>query len=246
MDMHSRPLLLLAAATGLLAGVACDDADARASAAATPASVGAAPTPDPAGSAPDSVRDALLARADLGRIKGDSGALVWLVVVSDFQCPYCKVWHDETAPRLERDYVRTGRVRIAYLNFPISTHRNAWPAHEAAMCAAEQGRFWPVADAIFATQGAWKSRPDARAFFDSLTRTLPLDHPRQQGCLEDGHLRALIQADFDRSLRAGVGSTPSFFVGQRMIIGAQPYEAFQQALDAALAAARPPARRPAG
>lgn len=230
MNSRSRAAAPLAAA--LLALAACEPADARDR---TPSD-----TPPPAADA--TVDSALVSRADLGRIKGDPKATVWLVVVSDFQCPYCKVWHDETGPLIERNYVRTGKIRIAYLNFPINTHRNAWPAHEAAMCAAEQGKFWPVADALFATQAAWKSRADAPAYFDSLTRTLPLDHARLRRCVADGHTRPLIQADFDRSLRTGVGSTPTFFVGSQMIIGAQPYEAFQRALDAALAAAAKPAR----
>lgn len=188
----------------------------------------------------DSIRTALMARADLGRIQGAEAAPVWLVVISDFQCPFCKRWHDETAPRIVQDYVRTGKVRMAYLNLPISTHRNAWPAHEAAMCAAEQGRFWPVADALFDSQGAWKSRNDPVAYFDSLTRTLPLDHARLRSCIGEGRQRPLIQADYDRASRAGIGSTPTFFIGSQVLIGAQPYEVFARAIDAALAtAARP-------
>lgn len=188
----------------------------------------------------DSARTALMARADLGRIQGAETAPVWVVVISDFQCPFCKRWHDETAPRIIQNYVRSGKVRMAYLNLPISTHRNAWPAHEAAMCAAEQDKFWPVADAIFDTQGAWKSRNDPVAFFDSLTRTLPLDHARQRSCVSEGRQRPLIQADYDRASRAGIGSTPTFFVGSQVLVGAQPYEAFARAIDAALAAAARP------
>lgn len=186
--------------------------------------------------------EAMTRRADLARIEGSADAAVWLVVISDFQCPFCKRWHDETAPRIHQAYVRTGKVRIAYLNYPASSHRNALPAHETAMCAAEQDRFWPVADAIFRTMNAWKSRLDARAYFDSLTATLPLDHARQARCVEQGLMRPLIQADYNRAVRAGVGSTPTFFVGSRVIIGAQPYEVFAQALDAAIAASREPRR----
>jgi protein-disulfide isomerase len=185
----------------------------------------------------DSVRNALIARADLGRIKGDTQSSTWLIVISDFQCPYCKRWHEETAPRIEREYGRSGKVRTAYLNFPISSHRNAQPAHELAMCAAEQGQFWPVADALFTTQPNWKGRGDVGVFFDSLARTLPLDQARLQGCIRDGSTRPLIRADYDRLVRIGVGSTPTFLIGNQTLIGAQPFEAFAAAIDAALAAA---------
>ncbi|HET8769999.1 MAG TPA: thioredoxin domain-containing protein [Gemmatimonadaceae bacterium] len=218
--------LFAAVALGLLA-TACGTAEAE------PERTGAT-----AAAQPDSAHAALLARADLGRIMGAESAPVWLVVISDFQCPYCKVWHDETQPLVERDFVRTGKVRLAYLNFPSSSHRNAWPAHEAAMCAAEQDAFWPLSEAIFATQGDWKTRVNAAAFFDSLAGTLPLDRPRLRSCIADGALRATIRADYERSVRIGIGSTPSFLVqsaaGTRALIGAQPYAAFKGALDQAL------------
>ena len=182
----------------------------------------------------DSARTSLIARADLGRIRGQSTAPVWIVVISDFQCPFCKRWHEETAPALERNYVRTGKAQIAYLHFPINTHRNAQPAHELAMCAAEQDRFWPTADKLFATQSEWKSFLDPMPFFDSLAATLPLDQSRLRACLASGTTRALIRSDYDRSVRVGVGSTPSFLIGGTLLIGAQPYEAFAAAIDAAL------------
>ena len=107
----------------------------------------------PSGAKPtvvDTSHAATMTRADLGRIRGSERAPVWLVVMSDFECPYCKTWHDETAPLIERNYVATGKVRVAYMNYiAVSSHRNAPPAHEAAMCAAEQGRFWPMADTLF-------------------------------------------------------------------------------------------------
>jgi protein-disulfide isomerase len=217
-------LLTLAALLASLAG--CDAASASSDTAA-------AATPTPA----DTARENRLARADIGRIAGAESAPIWLVVISDFQCPFCKRWHEETGPRIEREYVRTGKVRIAYLNLPISTHRNAPPAHEAAMCAAEQERFWPVADAIFATQDTWKSRRDAAAFFDSLSVPLVSDAARFRRCIADGGTRALIDADVNRVTRLGVGSTPTFLVGPQVIVGAQPYEVFRGVLDAALAAA---------
>lgn len=187
---------------------------------------------------PDTARVALLTRADLGRIRGRATAPVWVVVISDFQCPFCKRWHEETAPEIERNYVRTGKVRIAYLNYPINTHRNAQPAHELAMCAAEQEKFWPVADALFATQSDWKSRLDVVSYFDSLASTLPLDQPRLRACLSGGRTRELIRADHQRSIAVGVGSTPSFLVGGAPLVGAQPYQAFAQAIEAAIARQR--------
>lgn len=233
----SAAVLLLA---GALGSAACDAPSARAAAQGrtSDSAVTAATLPTAVAAAADTAREARWDRADRGRIKGRDDAPVWLVVISDFQCPYCKRWHEETEPQIQRHYVTTGKVRVAYLNLPISSHRNAGPAHEAAMCAAEQDRFWPVADALFLTQDDWKARRDAAAYFDSLAGTLPLDHARLRACIAGRDLRALIKADVDRATRIGVGSTPTFLVGSQVLIGAQPYEAFRRALDDAMAAAR--------
>jgi protein-disulfide isomerase len=225
--------LALSACAALLTACGSAGAETAASDTATPATTGA-----PAATA-DSARDALIARADAGRIKGSATAKVWLVVISDFECPFCKRWHDETAPRLEREYVSTGKIRIAYLNFPIPSHRNAQPAHEFTMCAAEQGKFWPAADAVFNTQGLWKRRNDAPAYFDSLATNLGVDRTRLRACINSGDTRPLIEADYRRSVRIGIGSTPTFLIGDQAIVGAQPYEAFKAAIDAALATPAP-------
>lgn len=234
------PHALLAGLAFLSIGIAgCSAAEASATDANTSALADAAPAViTPARTTADSLRDALLSRADLGRITGRDSAKVWLVVISDFQCPFCKRWHEQTAPQLIEQYVRTGKVRIAYLNLPISSHRNAQPAHEAAMCASEQGAFWPVADALFETQDAWKSKFQVEPYFDSLATRHVRDAARYRACIRDGHTRALITTDVSRITRLGVGSTPTFFVGSQMIVGAQPYAAFARALDAAIAAAR--------
>ncbi len=182
-------------------------------------------------------REARVTAADRGRIRGNADAPVWVVVISDYQCPYCKRWHDETEARITAEYVRTGKVQIAYINYPIpSIHPNAPATHEAAMCAAEQGKFWPVSDALFATQSSWKSHKDISRFADSLAVAAGVDAARFRGCIKDGIMKPLIEADIDRSTRLGVGSTPSFLVGGRPLVGAQPFEAFKQAIDAALAA----------
>ena len=76
-------------------------------------------------------------------------------MVSDFQCPFCKAWHDSTYKMIQRDYVATGKIRMAFINFPL--HANSLPASVTAMCAAVQGKFWGVHDRIFDSQLAWKN-----------------------------------------------------------------------------------------
>src|SRR3954452_15584930 len=96
--------------------------------------------------------DSNITRADLARIQGSPTAPLWVIEVSDFQCPYCKQWHDQTYNTFLNQYVKTGKVRLAYVNFPLQSHAHAWPAAEAAMCAGAQGKFWAMHDPLFTTQ----------------------------------------------------------------------------------------------
>jgi protein-disulfide isomerase len=193
------------------------------------------------GPATDSMAQRLLQRADRGRIQGEGAAPVWLVVASDFQCPYCRIWHAETYPTLVKDYVRTGKIRMAFLNYPLNIHKNAWPAAEAAMCASAQGMFWEMHDAIFGAQDRWSGFPaaDALQLFDSLAvNKFALKADEYRSCMSSHETAALVQADFERLRSSGVESTPSFFVGDRGISGAQPTDVFRAAIEQALAKAR--------
>ncbi|MFN2565572.1 MAG: DsbA family protein [Gemmatimonadaceae bacterium] len=201
----------------------------------------------PNGPATDSAAHRFLQRADRGRIQGDAAAPVWVIVASDFQCPFCRTWHAETYPVLVRDYVRTGKIRMAYLNYPLNMHKNAWPAAEAAMCASVQGMFWEMHDAIFANQARWSAMPNAASLFDSLAvHKFALNADEWRSCMSSHATAALVQADFERLRSAGVESTPSFFVGDRGISGAQPTDVFRAAIEQALAKARgaAPAAKP--
>jgi protein-disulfide isomerase len=180
----------------------------------------------------------LLAKADQGRIRGDSSAKLWVIMVSDFQCPFCRQWHDEVFATVARDYVATGKIRIAYLNFPLSGHQNAVPAAEAAMCASVQGKFWEMHDAIFRAQDRWAGLADPRPAFAELAKSVGVAEAPYQACIESGATRAMIAADQQRAGSAGVKATPTFFVGSQQIEGAVPLPDFRAALDRALAAAR--------
>ncbi|MGQ0641881.1 MAG: DsbA family protein, partial [Gemmatimonadaceae bacterium] len=99
--------------------------------------------------------DPRLAKGDLARIQGAPSAKTWFVIVSDFQCPYCKQWHDSAGEALRREYVATGKIRVAYVNYPLGQHRHAVATAEAAMCAGLQDKFWEYHDALFAAQKRW-------------------------------------------------------------------------------------------
>jgi protein-disulfide isomerase len=148
-------------------------------------------------------------------------------------------------PQIEREYIQTGKVRYVVRDFPLPTHRHAFKAAEAAHCAAEQGRFWEMHARLFEHQNAL----DVEAL-PQHAQALGLDLPRFQQCLQQGRYAEAIRRDLEEGRRAGVRGTPTFFLGvlepdgarvkvQRVIVGAQPYAAFREALEALLAAQKP-------
>ena len=226
--------LLAAALLGVASMGACTRSDS------TPAAQAAAvPQVAPTASAPaTSAKDSTSAAADKGRIRGVETTPVWLIEISDFQCPYCKKWHDEVYPVLDREYVQTGKIRIAYINFPLtSIHANAQAASEAAMCASAQGKFWELHDGLFATQEKWEHMTDPTPAFDSLATASKADPVAWRACMTSHATAPLITADRERASRSGVRSTPSFFIGTRGLIGSYPADSFRVVLDSAIAAA---------
>jgi len=199
---------------------------------ATPTKATPASSTTPTAKAPT---DSISAAADRGRIQGNPQAVLWFVEASDFQCPFCKTWHDSAYKPLVNEYVRTGKVRMAYLNFPLSQHKNALPAAEAAMCASVQNKFWPMHDVLFDTQQKWETLPNAVPMFDSLAATLGVSMPAWRTCMEKHLTQPIISADMARSQTAGVRSTPTFFVGDQLLGGVQPYPYLRQMIEAQLA-----------
>jgi protein-disulfide isomerase len=178
--------------------------------------------------------DSIITRADLARIQGSATAPVWVIEVSDFQCPYCKQWHDETYAALRDQYVKTGKVRLAYVNFPLNVHPHAFPAAEAAMCAGAQDRFWQMHDALFTNQGRWEGATEPQMVFDSLAQANGVEMRRWRECVTTGKMRGLIEADHERAMRAGASATPTFMIGDKMLAGAQPIEVLKSAIDSAM------------
>jgi protein-disulfide isomerase len=195
----------------------------------------------PAGGGLSGLSDSVSANADKARIRGAETAPVWLVEISDFQCPFCKQWHDETFAKIDQEYVKTGKVRMAYLNFPLSRiHPNAQAAAEAAMCAGVQGKFWELHGSLFQTQPKWAELKQPMAVFDSLARAAGVDAKGWSNCMTSHATAKLIEADRDRSGKAGVESTPTFFVGDRALAGAYPVDTFRVAIDQAIAKLKAP------
>ena len=208
-------------------------------AAAAPTSQAPANDPSAATAAPTAVStDPLVARADSARIRGNPNAKVWMILSSDFQCPYCKMWHDSADMTIRREYIDNGKVRLAFVNYPIGSHQNAVPAAEYAMCAAAQNKFWEMHDALFASQDKWVPLPKPGPVLESLATSVGVEVNALRACVSSHKMLPLIEADHEKAVRAGVRATPSFFIGNQLLEGVQMPADLRKVLDAALANAK--------
>lgn len=221
----------------LIATTACKSSDAKPRASDSTAAAPAASTASASGQLASRgvPNDTISERADRGRILGDANATVWLIMASDFQCPYCKQWHDASFATIMRDYVNKGKIRLAFLNYPLAMHQNALPASEAAMCASVQNKFWQMHDALFASQAKWEVSKTPNTIFDSLATAAGVQMGAYHECVSKHLTVPLLEVDRDRGSAAGVHSTPTFFAGQYVLSGADANVA--AALDSALAKA---------
>ena len=200
--------------------------------------IGAAPAAAPAAPA-----DLTLAITG-APVKGSATAKVTLIEFSDYQCPFCGRHVRDTYGQIDRDYVKTGKVRYAFRNLPLeSIHPQAFKAHEAALCAGDQGKYWEMHDQLFANQTALDS-----ASLAGYARTAAVDEARFKACLTGGTHASRIRDDLSEATRLGARGTPTFFIGLtvpgdpnvkvvRILRGAQPYAAFREAIDSVLASA---------
>jgi len=160
---------------------------------------------------------------------GPADAPITIIEFSDFECPYCQKWHAEVYGRLKEQY--PDEVRLVFRDFPLeSIHANAFPAAEAANCANEQGEFWPFHDKLFSMEQGLSTEA-----YTQYASDLGLNLDDFNACLESGRFKEEVRADFDFAANLGVRSTPTFFINGIAIVGAQPFEVFQQVIDKELA-----------
>jgi len=172
-----------------------------------------------------------------GRVLGDPNAPVTVVEYADFQCPVCKRAVSSVVSKIEEDYVQQGQVKIEFRMYPF-LGQESFNAAQAAEAARDQGKFWEYHDALFNAQGRENSGVFVYETLVDLAREVGLDVPLFERTLGDNvHLEA-VQAEADAARNAGIKSTPTFFVNGERIVGAQPYEEFQKAIDKALEEAR--------
>ncbi len=165
---------------------------------------------------------------------GEAGAPLVLVEFTDFQCSYCKRAHDEVLAAVQKKFVDTGKLRLVSRCLPLPFHPNAEPAALAALCAGDQGQFWPMRDRLF-------GNPEALSHKDFLlaAEALKLDASAFAACLDGKKFAAQIARDKQDAATAGITGTPTFVLGRAngstvtglLMVGAKPSAIFEAEIE---------------
>lgn len=159
---------------------------------------------------------------------GPADAPITIVEFSDYQCPFCRRWHDEVYEQLLAEY--PGRIKFVYRNLPLtSIHPDAQSAAEAAMCAGEQNAYWQYHDKLLSNERLGSGA------YTQYAQELNLDMTAFEACVTTQKYKDAIQADSEFAMNLGVRSTPTFFINGLAIVGAQPLNVFKQIIDRELA-----------
>lgn len=165
-------------------------------------------------------------------VKGEANAPVTIVEFSDFQCPFCKRYFDETYARIGQEY--GNKIRYIFHDYPLPFHQNAQRVAEVARCAGDQGKFWEMHDLLFTKQDEWVPQAKIDQTVKNYAQKIGLDVNKFSACLNSGKFTQAVKDDFSLGASVGISGTPSFFINGKTLVGAQPFESFKALIDSAL------------
>lgn len=166
--------------------------------------------------------------------RGPENAKVTITEYADFFCTYCK----RAFPAMQKiSQTYPDKVRQIFKHSPLSNTpgKGSFRAHEAAVCAQEQGKFWEFQEKVFTA-----SAPDDAAL-ESIAAQTGLNLQKYKECLKSGRAVAVINADLAESSSKGIQGTPHFFINETQISGTRPFEKFQEIIESYLKTGKPPA-----
>jgi protein-disulfide isomerase len=181
--------------------------------------------------------------------RGDPDAPVTIYEYSDFLCPFCARHVQQTEPDLLESYVKTGKARFVFRDYPIaSLHPTAPIGHQAAQCVAEQGAalFWAMHDRLLAEQAQWQSLPDPKEYLAEAAAATGADKAAYEACMSSGRTVASVDQGVADAQKLGYNGTPTFRFTRTgsedayTLEGAQPLNSFGAWLDAMAAGGDPP------
>jgi protein-disulfide isomerase len=163
---------------------------------------------------------------------GSTEAPVTLVEYGDFECPACATYH----PLVKKVLASYGpnELRFVFRHFPLQQHKNAIPAALAAEAAGKQGKFWEMYNILYEKQDEWTTGTSTEKIFAGYAGSMGLDLAKFAADQKDKELLEHIYNDFKGGVKAGINSTPTFFINGKKIPSPQGYDEFKKVIDDAL------------
>jgi protein-disulfide isomerase len=168
-----------------------------------------------------------------GYLLGKVDAPVKIEEFADFECPACGNFSIVTEPDVRSRIINPGLANLTFYDFPLNIHRNTVPASNAAACADEQGKFWPMHDRLFQAQTEWNGEAtDApKPFFKRYAQEVGIDVAKWEACYDARKYQKRISANLAQGLRLGVNRTPSFVIAGKLYSGLISYDAIKATVD---------------
>lgn len=175
-------------------------------------------------------------------VLGNKNAKLTMIEFSDYECPFCKRFYDDTLPQLKKEYIDTGKVKLVYRDLPLSFHANAHKEAQAAECAREQGgdeEYFKYHDEIFKRTTS-NGTGLALDQLPVIANDLGFNGDALQICLDSEKYKAEVDKDLADANSVGVNATPTFFIGKSTangiiegipIVGAQPFSVIKAEID---------------
>lgn len=163
-----------------------------------------------------------------GPQRGSNKAPVVLIEFSDFRCSFCRKFWQTTLPLLEKKYISTGKVRFIYRHFAVLGKPSELAA-QAAECAGEEGKFWEYHDKLFAGAGSPFVLTGDK--LKGYAKELGLKDQAFNQCLDSGKHLKKVEGETSVAALLGARGTPAFFLNGQLIVGAQPFEVFEAAIE---------------
>ena len=180
----------------------------------------------------DAVAMASLPKAE-GYLRGNPDAPITIMEFADFECPGCGQFAALEEPEIRARIIDAGLANFRYFDFPLPSHLNTLAASLAASCAADQGKFWEMHDAIYAGQDQWNGQAttNPRKVLDGYAETLGLDMKVYGDCYSTQKNLARIQAHKSAGDARGVNQTPTIVIGDRVYPGGVRFDGLKRIID---------------
>ncbi|MCU0625700.1 MAG: DsbA family protein [Gemmatimonadaceae bacterium] len=189
--------------------------------------------------------DTLLAKQARGYTVGKADAPVEVWEFADFECPTCGRVGVLMEPDIRKNYIETGKIRFTFYDYPlVNAHPNTMPAHNAAACADDQGKFWPLHDRLLEGQAEWNGMvtKSPRKVIAGYAEQLGLDMGKWNACMDASTHEGRIRANYAFGLTQQVAGTPTFYVDGRAVPGVPSYDQLARIIEDAIAARQNAAR----